>query len=162
MTINNEKGVLHSLKHEPPRGVKILSIIYSLVGALFILGGILVIFTGTSDAHQLINGAAMAIIGIGVVYVGRGLVKGKKWAAWSATILALFQPLEPVYWIIAYYLLLSPVREYFNIHIRSKLQGVLYALLVLFLIPILLLSLLIIGAGALFIYEKFLKFLFPP
>jgi hypothetical protein len=157
MTINNEKGVLHSLKHEPPRGVKILSIIYSLVGALFILGGIFVILTGTSNA-----GALMAIIGMGVAYVGRGLVKGKKWAAWSATILALFQPLEPVYWIIAYYLLLSPAREYFNIHIRSKLQGILYALLVLFLIPILILSLLIIGAGALFIYEKFLRFLFPP
>jgi hypothetical protein len=157
MTTNNEKGVLHSLKHEPPRGVKILSIIYSLVGALLILGGIFGILTGTCDACAL-----MPIIGMGVVYVGRGLVKGKKWAAWSATILALFQPLEPVYWIIAYYLLLSPVREYFNIHIRSKLQGVLYALLVLFLIPIIILSLLIIGAGALFIYEKFLKFLFPP
>ncbi|MCI4407665.1 MAG: hypothetical protein JHC26_01145 [Thermofilum sp.] len=157
MTTYNEKGVHHSLKHEPPRGVKILSIIYSLVGALLILGGIFGIFTGTCVACAL-----MPIIGTGVVYVGRGLVKGKKWAAWSATILALFQPLEPVYWIIAYYLLLSPVREYFNIHIRSKLQGVLYTLLVYFLIPILILSLLIIGAGALFIYEKFLKFLFPP
>jgi hypothetical protein len=162
MTINNEKEAFHSLKQEPPRGVKILSIIYSLVGALFIFGGILVILTRTSDTHQLINGVSMVIIGMGVVYVGRGLVKGKKWAAWSATILALFQPLVFLYWMIAYYLLLSPVREYFNIHIRSKLQGVLYGLLVLFLMPIVLLSLLIIGAGALFIYEKFLKFLFPP
>jgi hypothetical protein len=135
MTVNNVDEYLRTLEHGPPRGVKILSIAYFLVGALFIFTGIFIVLTRTSGPRELINGVGLAIIGIGVAYVGRGLWRGKKWAAWSAAILALFQPLEPLYWIIAYYLLLSPVREYFNIHFRNKLHALLYALITLFLAP---------------------------
>jgi hypothetical protein len=99
---------------QPPRGVKILSIIYSAAGVLLALLGLAV-------AQASIPGRLLfLLIGLGVLQVGRGLWKGRKWAAWAAVILALFQPLWPAYLAVAVYLL-GLAGWYFNVRIRPAI-----------------------------------------
>jgi hypothetical protein len=132
---------------QPPLGVKILSVIYSIFGLLLILLGFTQLLRGYDST---LNGVASMLIGLGVIYVGKGLWGGRRWAAWAAVVLALFQPLWPVYAAIAIYLL-GLVGEYFNIRIHP----VLLALLVLFLPSLLLVLFLVVGKSVLALYELF-------